>query len=474
MDHEVVIAGGGPVGLLLACELGLAGVSVLVAERGGPQDRELMDQRALNLPTIEALDRRGLLDGVRKAQANSLKMFGLGREEEPLAHFALIFVGARDIHAEDPELARHRPFADCGVVGLYELRTLLAARAAELGVEVRYGAAVTGVAADEHGVEVDLGGHRVRTQWLVGCDGSHSAVRKLAGFDFPGVEPEFTTRHAMVELDRPELMPLELFTDAGMLMHAPIPDGPHLLGLTEFGRVPADRNAPVTLEEVQASLDLISGSGARITRLHTASRYTDTTRQASTYRRGRVLLAGDAAHVHPPFGGQGLNLGFGDAVNLGWKLAATLRGWAQPGLLDTYTSERHPVGKWVQDWTMAQTALLRPDPRSRALRTILRDLLNTRDGATYVVRQVSGAWQDQVPDLGIAEHFRDGRGVLVSPRADARLAELAQRWRDRVNVVTAEAPENLLIRPDGVLAWRGDDLIAAETAFTTWFGTVVR
>ncbi|WP_438828412.1 FAD-dependent monooxygenase [Streptomyces hesseae] len=225
---------------------------------------------------------------------------------------------------------------------------MLAARATELGVAIHYGTELTDLSADPDGVTVTAGTLRIRGQWLVGCDGGRSLIRKLARFPFPGVDPEFTAIQAVAELDAP--LPVRAFTDGGTVGCQPMPDGTSLVAVTEFGRLPEDRDNPVTPAELQDALRRVGGTAVRVTALHAASRYTDTTRQAADYRAGRVLLAGDAAHVHPPYGGQGLNLGIGDAVNLGWKLAATVQGRAPEGLLDTYTAERHPVGAWVQRW----------------------------------------------------------------------------------------------------------------------------
>jgi hypothetical protein len=227
----------------------------------------------------------------------------------------------------------------------------------------------------------------------------------------------------------------------------------------------------------------------------TATRFTDNTRQATTYRKGRVLLAGDAAHVHSPFGGQGLNLGIGDAVNLGWKLAATIQGRAPEGLLDSYTHERHPIGEWVLEWTRAQVALMRPDPGTRALRQVVGDLLETRDGATYLAKKLSGVLHRYpidgehdligrgAPDFEFAdstrlgERMQDGRPVLLNPADDPDLRALARGWTDRVAVLTTKIPEwpamtGVLVRPDGHVAWAREDgrTDGLEAALTTWFG----
>jgi hypothetical protein len=264
----------------------------------------------------------------------------------------------------------------------------------------------------------------------------------------------------------------------------------------EFDGPPADREALVTAAEIEASLRRVSGVDVRVTEVIGAARYTDNARQATTYRRGRVLLCGDAAHVHSPFSGQGLNLGLGDAVNLGWKLAATVRGWAPEGLLDTYTSERHPIGAWVLDWTRAQVAVMRGDVDSRALRGVVSDFLGTRDGATYYVKRVSGLWQrydlgDGHPLVGatmpnlrlgdgtrLADHTHEGRALLVDLAGDDQLAALAKPYAGRLELVRGSSDgagvSGLLVRPDGFVAWASadgaSDPAGLEAALTRWLG----
>jgi hypothetical protein len=253
----------------------------------------------------------------------------------------------------------------------------------------------------------------------------------------------------------------------------------------EFDGPPEDRTTPVTAQELQASLRAVSGVNVTITGVKTATRFTDNARQATTYRLGRVLLAGDAAHVHSPFGGQGLNLGIGDAVNLGWKLAAVIRGRSPEALLDTYTAERHPIGAWVLEWTRAQVLLMRPEARSRALRAVVSDLVDTVEGTTYFVKKISGVWQSydlpgdhpligrSAPDLELADgsrladHLHEGRGLLLDLGAgldDARVPVLAAKPVDTRDF------KGLLVRPDGIVAWAGDAPDQAlEEALAAWF-----
>src|SRR3954469_4599007 len=394
MDFDVVVAGGGPVGLLLAGELRLGGARGLVLKRETETPRARhgsMGARALNTPSVHALHLRGLLPAVERAAAmwagpNTLPPPGAAQTGDFfVGHFAGIGIRADRLRPPGPG----DEFLGAGVVSQADLEDILRAWA---DVEVRRGVALTGFDADDDGVTVHTGQGDVRAGWLVGADGGRSTVRRLAGFEFPGVDPVFTGRQAVVDLDAPEKLV------AGGWQHGD--DGSYVLGGWADGdgpprvhtveyEVTADRDAPVTAAEMQASLRRVSGTDVAVTRVHVGTRYTDTTRQATTYRRGRVFLAGDAAHVHSPAGGQGLNLGMGDAVSLGGKLGAVING-ADPELLDTYTEERHPIGAWVQAWTMAQTALGRPDPRTLALRSVVTDLINTREGATYVFTNIAG------------------------------------------------------------------------------------
>jgi 2-polyprenyl-6-methoxyphenol hydroxylase-like FAD-dependent oxidoreductase len=498
MGCDVVVAGAGPVGLMLACELRLGGAEVLVLERDEhtPASRHgSMGARAVNQPTVHTLRLRGLLSAVEKAAAmwiGAMPELPPGERPEIYAgHFAGI-----DIRAD--RLKPGEEFLGAGVVSQADLEAVLAERAAELGAEVRRGVALTGFDADGDGVTVHTGRGTVRAAWLVGADGGRSTVRGLAGFDFPGADPVFTGRQAVVDLADPEKLV------AGGWQHGENGsyvlggwadgDGPIRVHTVEHDLPPADRDAPVTAEEVQASLRRVSGTDVTVTRVHVGTRYADTTRQASTYRKGRVLLCGDAAHVHSPAGGQGMNLGLGDAVNLGWKLALVARGVAPDSLLDTYTAERHPIGAWVQKWSMAQTALSTArGPRADALREVMADLLDTPDGATYVVSMIGGAWQHydlpgdhplvgrRVPDLplddgtALAGYFRDGRAVLLD--VDSGAAAVAAPWSDRVRVVTArpvafpDQPMAALVRPDGYIAWAAlGEAEGLRAALTTWLG----
>jgi 2-polyprenyl-6-methoxyphenol hydroxylase-like FAD-dependent oxidoreductase len=485
MEYDVVVVGAGPVGLMLACELRLAGVRVLVVERR-PEPDTRIKAGSINMPTAEAFDRRGVLPELEEAQRRALQALSVAmrrslarRPSRPAppriaGHFAGIVLSPDRLDAPDADLAGRGPAADVHVVPQEEIERVLAQRAALLGVEVRRGVELTGLRAGGTGVTALLAGDEARAAWLVGCDGAGSAVRQLAGFDFPGTDAEITGYQAIVEMEGDDALARTWArTEAGTYLHGPMPG--RLLVL-EFGAGPAGPEEPVAVDEFEASLRRVSGTDVRVTRLVSAVRFTDAARQAPAYRLGRVLLAGDAAHVHAPLGGHGLNLGIGDAVNLGWKLAAEVRGWAPSGLLDSYTAERHPAGARVLDWTRAQVAVMRPGPHARALRAVVGDLLETVAGTTYVVRRNAGAGQRydlggghplvgaSAPDLALAdgrrlaEHLHDGRTLLVDLAGDAALRAVADGYRGRLHVVTGRCPERLelaglLVRPDGVVAW---------------------
>ena len=533
MDYDVIIAGAGPVGSLLACELRLNRVSVLVLEKmadpnsplkGGPTGG-----RGLNIPSIEAFYRRGLLPALSKAAlwwVSPSDVTQLGSEASKafhqktpsndmpavnasaaapvkapptfVGHFAGIMLDANVVNYADPDFAGHGPAAAGGMITMQAIEALLAERAAELGVEIKRGAALTDFTADENGVTVRAGDETFRAGWLVGCDGGRSTVRKLAGFDFPGTDPEITGYNAMVTIADPEkLSPGWNRTAKGTYVNGPVPGR---ILTVEFDGPPADREAPITIEILQQSLRNVSETDVTITAIHSATRWTDNARQATSYRQGRVLLAGDAAHVHSPFGGQGLNLGIGDAVNLGWKLAATIKGWAPESLpnslLDTYTTERHPIGAWALEWTRAQVALMRPERHEMALTAVLRDLIATRDGATYFSKKISGVWQrydlpgdhpligKSAPDFEFAdgsrlgEYCTDGRALLFDFADNQHLRDFAAKWGDRLRVVTTSLKENsgpvgLFVRPDGCVAWASNEvsnLNDAATALSEWLG----
>lgn len=497
---DVIVAGAGPVGLMLACELRLGGAEVLVVERLTEPDMTIK-AGGINVPTVQAFYRRGLLPDLREQQSATLQRIraaGLfpnaGSQRLPMAgHFAGIVLRMDEIDFDDPVFAELGPGAEVVLVPQQAIEAILARRAAGLGVEVRRGVELAEFDDDETGVTVQLGDSTVCADWLVGCDGGRSTVRKLAEFDFPGLDPEITGHQAVVDMTGAEgLRPGWNITESGIYTNGPIPGR---IVTVELDGPPSDRTTPVTAAELQASLRAVSGVPVEITAVHSATRFTDNTRQVTEYRKGRVLLAGDAAHVHSPLGGQGLNLGIGDAVNLGWKLAAVVRGDASEALLDTYTAERHPVGAWVLEWTRAQVALMRLDQRSKALREVVTDLLATRDGSTAIFKKISGVLHRYdlggghdligavAPDIELSDgsrlgaHFADGRAILLDLADSAELRTIAAPWSDRVRVVTAKpvAPRDLsamLIRPDGYVAWAADsgECDGLAEALRRWFG----
>ncbi|MFJ1702846.1 FAD-dependent monooxygenase [Kitasatospora sp. NPDC088346] len=505
MDTDVVVVGAGPVGLLLGCELKLAGAHPLIVERLAAPD-PTVKAGSVNVASARALDRRGLLPQLQAAQEQLLAQVrefirqqgggdggGATRLPRFAAHFGGITIDGTRIDTDDPALADLGPAGEVLAVSQQAVEAMLAAWAAELGVEVRRGVTVTGFEQDEEGVTVRLaGGDELRTGWLVGADGGRSTVRKLAGFAFPGTDPEITGHQAMVDLEGGEKLGRGWqATDTGVFVNGPMPGR---ILTVQFDGPPADRDAPITAEELTAALRRVTGEDVTVTAVRSATRFTDNARLAEDYRRGRVLLAGDAAHVHSPFGGQGLNLGLGDAANLGWKLAAVVRGTAPDGLLDSYTAERRPVAAQVLDWTRAQVALMRPRPYERALRSVVADLLAGTDGSTHMARKLSGVLQrigpaDGHPLVGsaapelfladgsrLADHFHTGGGLLLrlSPQAPD-----VEGYADRVRTVTASCPGRpgtaaLLVRPDGFVVWASDladgTADGLSEALTTWFG----
>jgi 2-polyprenyl-6-methoxyphenol hydroxylase-like FAD-dependent oxidoreductase len=503
MNWDVVISGGGPVGLMLACELRLKDVNVLVVERLAEPDSTIK-AGSVNLTTAEAFYRRGLLPAVDAVVQQNfdkiqefLKSRGGSKAAMPVGHFAGIMVASNGVHFGDPAFRDVGPAAKVVVIQQQAVEAILAERAAELGVEVRRGVEVTGFDADDDGVVVRLDDQtQISAGWLVGADGGRSFVRKHAGFEFPGTDPAVTGRQALTEITGTDALPGGWqHGHGGLYVHGPMPGR---ILTVEFDGPPQDRDAPVTAQELEDSFRRVSGADVKITEVHSATRFTDNARQATTYRQSRVLLAGDAAHVHSPFGGQGLNLGIGDAVNLGWKLAATIRGWAPDGLLDTYTTERHPIGEWVLEWTRAQVALMRSDVRTKALRQVVTDLLLTDDGATYLAKKLSGVLHRYpiegehdltgrgAPDFAFAdgtrlgEHLQDGNALLLDLADDAGLRATATGWAGRVTTLTAKcdsepALTGVLIRPDGHIAWASEDgaTTGLEAALRRWFGQPV-
>jgi 3-(3-hydroxy-phenyl)propionate hydroxylase len=480
MQHAVVIAGAGPTGLMLAGELGLAGVDVAMVEPRASQ--ELVGARAggLHARTIEVLDQRGIGD----------RFLSQGQ-----IHKAVHLFAALDI-TDFP--TRHNY-----TLGLFQnhFERILAGWVAAFRVPIYRERAVTGFAQDDDGVDVELSdGPSIRAQYLVGCDGGRSLVRKTAGIEFRGWDA--TTSWLIAEALMAEEPEWGFKSDAR---------GTHAIGKGEEGRVRlvlaepelGPDNEP-TLRDVSDALIAVYGKDFGIHSPSAISRFTDMTRQAARYRVGRVLLAGDAAHVHPPMGGQGLNIGVQDAVNLGWKLAQVVKGTSPASLLDTYHAERHPIAARVLRNTMAQSALRRPDGHTKALGEYVTELLKMDEPRRRVVGEVSGLdirydlgdghplLGHRIPDLELVtgecrlrlyELLHHGGPVLVN--FGERGAVDITPWDDRVQVIDANyggawelpvigavaAPSAVLIRPDGYVAWVGEGSQAGlADALTTWFG----
>jgi len=480
-DHAVVIAGGGPTGLMLAGELALAGVDVAIVERRASQDLDGSRAGGLHARTIEVLDQRGIAE----------RFLSAGH-----VHPAVGFSGTVLDISDFP--TRHNY-----VLALWQshFEPILADWVGEFGVPILRGREVVGFAQDDTGVDVELSeGHSLRAEYLVGCDGGRSLVRKAAGINFVGLDPSTSWMIAEVEMDEPELGMRREGGGIGPVNRAE-GGGPFRVALTE-GHI-AHTSEP-TLEDLSEALISAYGTDFGVRSPTWISRFTDMSRQAASYRHGRVLLAGDAAHVHPPQGGQGLNTGVQDAVNLGWKLAQVVNKTAPESLLDTYHAERHPVGARVLHNTMAQVALSSPDDRHQALRDTMTELLSMDEPRRRIAAMLSGLdihydlgeghplLGRRMPDLDLVTANGPLRVFTLLHAARPVLLTLGEPggvditpWADRVQVVDAQyggrwelpvlgavtAPTAVLVRPDGYVAWVGDHThLGLPDALTTWFG----
>lgn len=493
-EHAVVIAGGGPTGLMLAGELALAGIDVAIVERRANQD--LVGTRAggLHSRTLEIFDQRGIVDRFL-AEGQKFQTSGFAGASFDISAFPTPHpygLGLRQKHIE----------------------RLLAGWVDELGVPIYRGVEVTGLTQDEAGVEIGLSdGRWLYAQYLVGCDGGRSAVRKLAGIAFPGTEP--TVSNIIAEAELTTLPP-----EWGIRRDAL---GIHSLGRVQYeirdGKIVYADEGPVgilvterdagatgepTLADLRAAMIAVYGTDYGVHSPASIARFTDATRQAETYRKGRVLVAGDAAHIHPPDGGQGLQTGVQDAVNLGWKLAEVVQGIAPDSLLDSYHAERHPVGARVLRNTMASVLLRRDDDRTKALRDIMGELLGMEEPRRRFAAEMT--------QLGVHYDFGEGHPLLGRRMPDlelttadgvVRLFSLMHKarplllnlgvpgaidiapWADRVRLVNAgyagawelpdvgavAAPNAVLVRPDGYVAWVGEGgQQGLGEALTKWFG----
>jgi 2-polyprenyl-6-methoxyphenol hydroxylase-like FAD-dependent oxidoreductase len=470
---DVIISGGGPTGMMLASELRLHDVDVLVLEKDAEPSTAV---RSLGLQprSIEIMDQRGLLDRF-------------------LAHGQQHVGGAGRFAAIDTPRPVNLDTAHGYILGIPQPVTdrLLAQRAGERGAQIRRGCEVTGVEQDEGGVSVELAdGPRLHARWLAGCDGGRSLVRRLAGIGFPG-EPA-TTEWLLgeVEVTAP---PDELAAVVNEVRktHKGFGIGPAGNGLhravVPAAAVAGDRSVPPTLEEFRTQLRAYAGTDFGVRSPRWLSRFSDATRRAERYRAGRVLLAGDAAHVHPPLGGQGLNLGLQDAFNLGWKLAAEVSGWAPDGLLDSYEAERHPVAEDVLTSTRAQSELLSPEPGPRAVRRLLTELMDFEDVSRFLAEKITaiGVRYDfgEGPELlgrrlrdiplsrgRLYELTRGGRGLLLDQTGELSVTG----WADRIDHVADVSGEldvpAVLLRPDGHVAWIGDAQDDLTGHLQKWFG----
>ena len=493
--YDVMICGAGPVGLFLACELALAECSVLVLEKAEQPDSLLKQlpfgTRGLSSLSVEALDRRGLLQQL-EVPRRLKNPFGDNKSVQA-GHFAGIAFQYPDIDTAQWPYRLPGSTPTNLLAEMQELESVLTRRASALGVRILRGHAITECQQSADVVSVQANNQSFQGRWLVGCDGARSMVRKLARFDFAGTEPEFTGYTTRVDIADPEkLSPGRTMTPRGMYFQSQ----PGYLAMQDFdGGAFHNGEEPVTLAHLQSVLRRISGTDVTLSALHTATTWTDRARQASSYRDRRILLAGDAAHIHSPLGGQGLNLGLGDAMNLGWKLAATLNGTAPDGLLDSYHDERHPVGAQVLDWSRAQVAAMRPGPEGQALHAIFRDLVGTRDGATYFAARVWGIFTRY--DLGaghplaglsvpnfeyedgtrVGDLMHGGRALLLDFTGDAARQACAAACGERVQYVAARVRESLgisalLVRPDGTVAWATDEATGHDglpQALARWF-----
>jgi 2-polyprenyl-6-methoxyphenol hydroxylase-like FAD-dependent oxidoreductase len=502
--RDVIVVGGGPVGLFLACELRLAGCSVVVLEREAephsPWRKFPLGLRGLNAGSVEAFHRRGMLARLLAASGGRGEVGAdLDAVQAPtprsVSHFAGIMLDPAKVNlaALPPRLPG--PAMDGMLTSLDAVESVLAERAIELGVDLRRGIEVTGLTQHDDRVLVQAGDQQHEGRWVVGCDGGRSTVRSLAGFTFAGTEPQLTGYlFTGAVAGREKLNPGFNVTPTGMYLR--MPAGGYI-GVMDFDGGAFDRSQPLTAEHLQTVLRRVSGLDVTVDDVELASSFTDRAMQTTTYRHNRVLLAGDAAHIHSPLGGQGLNLGIGDALNLGWKLAATVHGTAPDDLLDTYTRERHPIGMRVLNWSRAQVAVMRPDPYAPALQALISDLLTTADATTYVWERTSGTANhydlgDDHPLTGrnapdfrledgtrLGELLRTGRGVLLDFGPDQQLHDTAAGWKDHIRYVAGPARNDLgyravLVRPDGVVAWTGDRNSPGETfdqSADRWFGS---
>ena len=480
--HAVVIAGGGPAGMMLAAELTLAGIDVAIVERRPSQDVESSRGGGLSARTIEVLDQRGIAD----------RFLSHGQTMQ--------FVSFADTRLDLSDFPARHNYG----LALWQRRfeEILAGWVGELAVPVYRGREVTGFAQDEAGVDVHLSdGEMQRAEYLVGCDGARSLIRKAAGIDFPGCDPSVSFLVAEVEMDEEPDVGYRR-DEKGVHAMGRLEDGKHVRVVVREEQV--GQTGEPTLGDLSRLLVAVRGTDYGVHSPTWIARFTDMARQAASYRERRVLLAGDAAHMHSPVGGQGLNLGVQDAVNLGWKLAQVVNGTSPDSLLDTYHAEQHPVGARVLRTTLAQTALARSEARIDAVRETLSLLLRMDEPRKWCAGMLSGLdihydlgdghplLGRRMPDLDLVtaggpvrvfEFMHDARPLLLNLGEPGSFD--ISPWADRVQLVDAghdgvwelpvlgvvSAPTAVLVRPDGYVAWVGDGAdVGLADGLETWFG----
>jgi 2-polyprenyl-6-methoxyphenol hydroxylase-like FAD-dependent oxidoreductase len=499
MDADVVVAGGGPAGLALAGELRLGGAATVVLERL-PAPAGLSKALGLVGRVVQTLDYRGLLE-----------RFGAGFV--PVAAYSrFAHLGGIPLDVSwliDAAPSGHFPAPVPAQQA--QVEQVLEERARELGADVRRGHELIGLSQDQDAVTVEVRGpegtYRLGARYLVGCDGAHSLVRKQAGIGFPGTPPTQVLRLGDVTLSAPERDRVPrgiLRTATGLFTAVPLGGDRVRIVVSEWSQPPehAGRDVPPAIEELRAAVRRVAGVHLAMSQPRWLSRFTDAARQADRYRAGRVLVAGDAAHIQLPAGGPGMSTALQDVVNLGWKLAAQVKGWAPPGLLDTYHAERHPAGERMLSFTRAQGVLLSPGEHVTALRELMGELLTHDQALRYVVDRLlgldirydldvdrapahplEGGWAPDLPLRADGGHTRlatlmhDARPVLLDLTADGRLQAAAADWTDRVQSTVARSDEPLdgiLARPDGYVAWAaapGDhNTDRLRHALQKWFG----
>jgi 3-(3-hydroxy-phenyl)propionate hydroxylase len=478
-EHAVVIAGGGPTGLMLAGELALAGIDVIIVERRANQHLDESRAKGIHSRAVEVLDQRGIAE----------RFISEGQQ-----HPSVGFAGVRLDMSDFP--TRHNYLLG---ISQSKFEPILAGWVGELGVPIMYSREVTNFTQDDSDVTIEVSdGQSLRADYLVGCDGGRSLIRKIAGIDFQGLDASVSYIIAEVKMDEePEF---GIRPEGGGIGKAA--DG-ESIGVTVREKVVKHGDEP-SMDELRAALISTYGTDYGLTSINWISRFSDATRQAASYRNGHVLLAGDAAHIHPPQGGQGLGTGLQDAVNLGWKLAQVVNKTSPESLLDSYHAERHPVGARVLQNSRAQIVLSKPDGQHAALREIMTELLGMDEPRKHIVGMLSGLdihydfgeghplLGRRMPDLDL--QIADGPTRLFSLMHDAKpvLLNLGEPdgfdispWASRVKLIDAtydgawelpvlgevSAPSAVLIRPDGYVAWVGD-LKDSELpqALEKWFG----